>query len=100
MRWKMRSAPERSTWTETRGYFASKALAMASETVRSTELYQTMVPSARAAATSSGVTLLGGGAARATAGIMSARDAGTIDRNHAVMRRNSSRPRVFVGGQR
>src|SRR5262249_29300137 len=56
MRWKMRSPPERSTRTAIPGYLASKALAMRSATGRSTAVYQTALPSLRAASISSGVT--------------------------------------------
>src|SRR5918996_2465609 len=61
MRWKRRSAPERSTRGETPGYFASNALATFSATGRSTEVYQTMLPSFFAASTNAGVTALPGG---------------------------------------
>ena len=63
MRWKMRSAPERSTRMAMPGYLASNALAMRSATGRSTDVYQTTLPSFLAASISSGVTLLGAGAA-------------------------------------
>src|SRR6185312_11566774 len=63
MRWKMRSPPERSTRTAMPGYLASNALAMRSATGRSTAVYQIALPSLVAAATSSGVTCEGAGAA-------------------------------------
>src|SRR5262245_46990561 len=63
MRWKMRSPPERSTRTAMPGYLASNALAMRSATGRSTAVYHTALPSLVAAATSSGVTADGAGAA-------------------------------------
>ena len=63
MRWKLRSAPERSTFTCTPGYLASNTLATRSAIVRSTEVYQITLPSFFAASTSSGVILLASGAA-------------------------------------
>src|SRR4029077_15693289 len=66
MRWKLRSAPERSACALMLGYFASKAAATAVTSCRSSEPYQTTDPSFRAAATSSGVTGVG---STASAGI-------------------------------
>src|SRR5262245_10806934 len=66
MRWNTRSAPVRSTRTATPGYFASKALAIFSASGRSTEVYQTTLPSFFAASMSCGVTVLAGGAADVT----------------------------------
>src|SRR5437764_219533 len=59
MRWKLRSAPERSAVAEMPGYFASNALATAVTSCRSSEPYQTTAPSFLAASISSGVTGLG-----------------------------------------
>src|SRR5215210_6730147 len=56
MRWNTRSAPERSTRTAMPGYFASNALPTFSESGRSTDVYQTTLPSFLAASTSAGVT--------------------------------------------
>ena len=69
MRWKMRSPPERSTRTGTPGYLASNALAIRSATGRSTAVYQLTLPSFCAAAISSGVTLVGAGAAADATGV-------------------------------
>src|SRR6266496_2758271 len=66
MRWKTRSAPERSTPTATPGYLASKPAAIRSAAARSIEVYQATLPSFRAAETSSGVMALAGGAAEST----------------------------------
>jgi hypothetical protein len=55
MRWKMRSAPERSTWTLMPGYLVSNNLASPSATLTSVAEYQTTLPSFTAAATSCGV---------------------------------------------
>src|SRR5690242_1229262 len=66
MRWNTRSAPVRSTRTETPGYFASKDFAIFSASGRSTEVYQTTLPSFLAASMSCGVTVLAGGAADMT----------------------------------
>src|SRR5919204_4801842 len=63
MRWKIRSPPERSTRRAMPGYFASNAFPTRSATGRSTAVYQTTLPSFFAASTSSGVTLVGAGAA-------------------------------------
>src|ERR1700730_1663160 len=63
MRWNTRSAPERSTLTAMPLYFASNALATFSASGRSTEVYQTTLPSFCAALTRAGVVALGGGAA-------------------------------------
>src|SRR6185437_10348673 len=65
MRWKTRSAPDRSTCTLTAGYLASKAFASASETFTSVEVYQTTLPSFAAAAASCGVASYGAGACAA-----------------------------------
>src|SRR6185312_10346188 len=66
MRWNTRSAPERSTRTATPGYLASNDLAIFSASGRSTEVYQTTLPSFFAASTSAGVTALAAGAADST----------------------------------
>ena len=66
MRCSRRSAPLRSTLHDTPGYLASKALPICSDNFRSIEVYQTTLPSFLAAAISSGVTLLAGGAADST----------------------------------
>src|SRR5712671_2226308 len=66
MRWNTRSAPERSTRTATPEYFASNDLAIFSATARSIDVYQTTLPSFRAAAISSGVTASAAGAAATT----------------------------------
>src|SRR5664280_1350358 len=60
MRWNTRSAPLRSTRTATPGYLASKALATFSASGRSTEVYQTTLPSFLAASISAGVIALAG----------------------------------------
>src|SRR5262245_66201412 len=66
MRCRMRSAPVRSTLQLTPGYFASNALPICSDNLRSTEVYQTIFPSFLAASMSAGVTALAGGAADIT----------------------------------
>src|SRR5471030_1221398 len=66
MRWNTRSAPERSTRTATPGYLASKALATFSASGRSTEVYQTTLPSFFAASIKAGVIALAGGAEERT----------------------------------
>src|SRR6185295_16053820 len=66
MRWKTRSAPERSTRTATPGYLASNDFAIFSATARSIEVYQTTLPSRFAASISAGVTASAGGAADTT----------------------------------
>src|ERR1044071_9661020 len=66
IRWKTRSAPVRSTRTAMPGYFASKDLATFSASGRSTEVYQTTLPSFLAASMSWGVIALAGGAADIT----------------------------------
>src|SRR6266404_1035215 len=63
MRWKTRSPPVRSTCTAMPGYFASNDLAIFSASGRSTEVYQTTLPSRLAASISAGVTAVGSGAA-------------------------------------
>ena len=80
MRWNTRSAPERSTRTATPGYLASMALATFSASGRSTEVYQTTLPSFLAAAISSGVMAVAGGAADAFIGVIgiNALKAGTL----------------------
>src|SRR5438128_312140 len=55
IRWNTRSDPERSTSIWIFGYSLRKALAIASATFTSTEVYQTTLPSFSAAATSAGV---------------------------------------------
>src|SRR5215472_6722203 len=55
MRWSTRSEPERSTSMSMPGYSARKALATASATLTSTEVYQVTLPSLEAAATMAGV---------------------------------------------
>src|SRR5690349_4958810 len=62
MRWKLRSAPERSTFTETPGYLPSNSLATFSPSARSTEVYQTTLPSFLAASIRSGVIFSAAGA--------------------------------------
>ena len=59
MRWNTRSAPVRSTRTATPGYFASNERATRSASGRSTEVYQTALPSFFAASISAGVIALG-----------------------------------------
>src|SRR4029450_10097281 len=66
MRCRMRSAPVRSTLQLTPGYFASNALPICSDNLRSTEVYQTTLASFLAASISAGVTGLAGGAADIT----------------------------------
>src|SRR6185436_11030056 len=66
MRVNTRSAPVRSTRTEMPGYLASNDLATFSASGRSTEVYQTTLPSFLAASMSCGVTALAGGAAERT----------------------------------
>src|SRR6478672_11850499 len=67
IRWKFRSAPERSAVALIPGYLASNALATAVTNCRSSEPYQTTEPSFFAAAIKSGVTGVGSGpAARAS----------------------------------
>src|ERR1700690_3931860 len=63
MRCRIRSAPVRSTCTLTPGYFASKRCAISCDTLRSIEVYQTILPSFLAASTRAGVPALAGGAA-------------------------------------
>src|SRR5262245_2583371 len=63
MRWKTRSAPVRSTRAVTPGYLASKALATFSASGRSTDVYQTTLPSRRAASINCGVMEAGSGGA-------------------------------------
>src|SRR6266404_3944440 len=63
MRWKTRSPPVRSTRTAMPGYFASNDRAIFSASGRSTEVYQTTLPSRLAASISAGVTAVGSGAA-------------------------------------
>src|SRR5919106_6527455 len=66
IRWKRRSAPERSTRGAMPGYFTSNALAIFSATGRSTEVYQTTLPSFFAASINAGVMALAGGDAPQT----------------------------------
>src|SRR5664279_2742089 len=66
MRCSRRSAPLRSTLQVTPGYLASNALPICSDSFRSTEVYQTTLPSFLAASISAGVTALAGGAADST----------------------------------
>src|SRR5260221_5180226 len=66
MRWKLRSAPERSTFKATPGYLASKALATFSASGRSTEVYHVTLPSFLAASISSGVIFCASGGAPRT----------------------------------
>src|SRR6478752_10145706 len=66
LRWNTRSAPERSTRAATPGNLASNALAIFSASGRSTDVYQTTLPSFLAASMSAGVMALGGGAADMT----------------------------------
>ena len=63
MRLNTRSAPVRSTRTATPGYFASNDLPTRSASGRSTEVYQTALPSFLAASISAGVTASAGGGA-------------------------------------
>src|ERR1700722_4747363 len=67
MRWNTRSAPVRSTRTGMPEYLASKARATRSAAGRSSEVYQTTLPSFLAASIKAGVTGLAGGAAAFTA---------------------------------
>src|SRR5215470_6215110 len=62
MRVNTRSAPVRSTRMAMPGYFASNDLAIFSASGKSTEVYQTTLPSFFAASISSGVTTVGSGA--------------------------------------
>ena len=62
MRWNTRSAPVRSTRAATPGYFASNERATRSASGRSTEVYQTALPSFFAASISAGVTASAAGA--------------------------------------
>src|SRR4029078_11664883 len=66
MRWNTRSAPVRSTRTATPGYFASNDFAIFSASGRSTEVYQTTLPSFFSASITCGVPALAGGAADIT----------------------------------
>src|ERR1700742_817614 len=66
MRWNTRSAPVRSTRTAMPGYFASNDFPTFSASGRSTEVYQTTLPSFLAASISCGVISVGGGAAEST----------------------------------
>src|SRR5215831_8031298 len=66
MRWNTRSAPERSTRTATPGNFASNALPTFSASGKSTDVYQTTLPSFFAASISCGVIAVAGGAADIT----------------------------------
>src|SRR5882757_1665292 len=66
MRWKTRSAPERSTRTATPGYLASNDFAIFSATARSIDVYQTTLPSFFAASINAGVTDSAAGAAETT----------------------------------
>src|ERR1035438_188925 len=66
MRWNTRSAPERSTRAAIPGNLASNAFAIFSASGRSTEVYQTTLPSFLAASISAGVIALAGGAADST----------------------------------
>jgi hypothetical protein len=66
IRWNTRSAPERSTRTAMPGYFASNALPTFSDSGRSTEVYQTTLPSFFAASISAGVTAAPAGACAMT----------------------------------
>src|SRR5215469_16977063 len=65
-RWNTRSPPVRSTRTAMGAYFASKARATFSAAGRSSEVYQTTLPSFLAASIRAGVTELAGGAAART----------------------------------
>jgi hypothetical protein len=66
MRENTRSAPVRSTRTATPGYFVSNARATRSASGRSTDVYQTALPSFFAASIKAGVTASAGGAAAST----------------------------------
>src|SRR6266700_7007207 len=66
MRWNTRSAPVRSTRTATPEYLPSNARATRSAAGRSSEVYQTTLPSFLAASIRAGVTVLAGGAAART----------------------------------
>ena len=66
MRWNTRSAPVRSTRAATPGNLASKDLAIFSASGRSTDVYQTTLPSFLAASINAGVIALAGGAADST----------------------------------
>src|SRR5512145_2926599 len=89
MRWNTRSAPVRSTRTATPGYLASNERAIFSANGRSTEVYQTTLPSAFAASISCGVTALAAGAADTT-------EANALDAANAVVPLSTSR-REMIG---
>src|SRR5262245_57386115 len=73
MRWNTRSPPVRSTRTTMPGYLASNERAIFSASGRSTEVYQTTLPSFLAASINAGVTGEAGGAAARIG------DANTVD---------------------
>src|ERR1700694_3277732 len=75
VRWNTPPARVRSTRTATPEYLASNALATRSAAGRSSEVYQTTLPSFLAASIKAGVTLLAGGGG-APAGGADARAAG------------------------
>src|SRR5258708_513682 len=89
-RWKLRSAPERSTCTGMPGYFASNALATFSASSSSTEVYQTILPSFLAASMSSGVTFVGAGASASAAPAKKAAAAAIATPPANLMRMSSS----------
>ena len=78
MRWKLRSAPERSTFILTPGYWASNAFATFSASARSTDVYQENLPSFFAASISAGVIFVGSGGAART-GVMNASVAAAVE---------------------
>src|SRR5262245_28868488 len=63
MRWNTRSAPERSTRTETPASLSWKDFAIRSASGRSTDVYQATLPSFFAASINAGVIAVAGGAA-------------------------------------
>src|SRR5712691_686921 len=94
MRLNTRSAPVRSTRTATPGYLPSNARATFSANGRSTDVYQTTLPSFLAAAISSGVIALAGGAVDKTcacADLPLADAASTLDAASAVDALRTSR---------
>ena len=68
----MRSAPERSTRVVMPGYLASNVFAIFSATGKSTEVYQAILPSLRAASISAGVIELASGRAGVTVAVEAA----------------------------
>src|SRR6185503_12108753 len=85
MRWNTRSAPVRSTRQATPGNFASNDFEMRSARGKSTEVYQTTLPSFLAASNIAGVIAVAGGAAARSG------DANTVDAAIAVEALRTSR---------